>query len=378
MMHTFLANNRAELIARCSAKVLTRPHRNATPEQLENGIPIFLDQLQRTLEAEGAGAPAAGLRISGNADGGDLATTYEMGVSATAHGKQLLKLGYSVDQVVHDYGDLCQAITGLADERDAPFAVDEFRTLNRCLDNAIADAVTEFSLQRDVLVASNKDAEIREVLGYLVHELRNALGTAMLAVNAMESGSLPMTGATGSVLKRAHAALKTLVDRALHDVKVDRRPPDAQSFDLATVIADAASAAALHAKTSGCTLVVESVDPLITVSANRERLLGAIANLLQNAFKFTQPKTVVTLRAFSDEDRVFIEVADHCGGLPAGSSETMFSARSQRSADRSGLGVGLSISRHIIESDGGTLTVTDVPGHGCIFTITLSAPCPVP
>ena len=50
-------------------------------------------------------------------------------------------LGYTADQVVHDYGDLCQAITDLAFERDAPFAVDEFRTLNRCLDNAIADAV---------------------------------------------------------------------------------------------------------------------------------------------------------------------------------------------------------------------------------------------
>ena len=72
-----------------------------------------------------------------------------MGVTATAHGKDLLTLGYSVDQVVHDYGDLCQAITDLAFERDAPFATSEFRTLNRCLDNAIADAVTEFSFQRE-------------------------------------------------------------------------------------------------------------------------------------------------------------------------------------------------------------------------------------
>jgi len=60
-----------------------------------------------------------------------------------------LTLGYSVDQVVHDYGDLCQAITDLADEHQIPFQIDEFRTINRCLDNAIADAVTEFSYQRD-------------------------------------------------------------------------------------------------------------------------------------------------------------------------------------------------------------------------------------
>ena len=65
----------------------------------------------------------------------------EMGVSATVHGSELLALGYTVDQVVHDYGDLCQAITHLAIERDAPFSADQFCTLNRCLDNAIADAV---------------------------------------------------------------------------------------------------------------------------------------------------------------------------------------------------------------------------------------------
>ena len=82
-----------------------------------------------------------------------------MGASATAHGKQLLELGYTVDQVVHDYGDICQAITDLAVERDAPFSVNEFRTLNRCLDNAIADAVTEFSARRDTTLCLKHSAD---------------------------------------------------------------------------------------------------------------------------------------------------------------------------------------------------------------------------
>jgi hypothetical protein len=54
MMHTFLANNRDELIARCKAKVAQRPHRQATEEQLKNGVPLFLEQLRRTLQAEEA------------------------------------------------------------------------------------------------------------------------------------------------------------------------------------------------------------------------------------------------------------------------------------------------------------------------------------
>src|SRR5688572_23056319 len=51
-MNSFLLNNRDELIARCKAKVAQRPRRGATPRQLRNGVPLFLDQLTRTLEAE--------------------------------------------------------------------------------------------------------------------------------------------------------------------------------------------------------------------------------------------------------------------------------------------------------------------------------------
>lgn len=97
-----------------------------------------------------------------------------------------MKLGFSVDQVVHDYGDLCQAITDLAYERDAPFLIDEFRTLNRCLDNAIADAVTEFSYQRDFAVADRQAIEMHERLGHFAHELRNFLQTATLAFTARD------------------------------------------------------------------------------------------------------------------------------------------------------------------------------------------------
>jgi hypothetical protein len=147
MMHTFLSNNRDELIRRCKEKVARRPRRAATASQLRNGVPMFLDQLTKTLEADEAGEDAASERISG-ASGGVAPVLSEMSVTAAAHGKELLELGYTVDQVVHDYGDLCQAVTDLAFERDAPFAVDEFRTLNRCLDNAIADAVSEFSFHR--------------------------------------------------------------------------------------------------------------------------------------------------------------------------------------------------------------------------------------
>jgi signal transduction histidine kinase len=371
MMHNFLANNRDELIARCKDKVAQRPKRSATKEQLANGIPLFLDQLIKTLRAEDVDDAASSLRISGTA-GGDGVVLSELGVSASAHGKQLLVLGYTVDQVVHDYGDLCQAITDLASERDAPFAVEEFRTLNRCLDNAIADAVTEFSYQRDIVIDRVKSAAVNARLGFLVHELRNGLGTASLAVSAIDLGNLPMSGATGSVLKRSLASLTGLVNKSLEEVRHDGDDEvEHPTFSAASFILDVKSSAALTASTKGCKFTVSVVDPLLGLKGNRDLLLGVLANLLHNAFKFTHSHTEVTLKAYAVGDRVHIDVGDNCGGLPSGNSERMFTPFTQFSNDKTGLGLGLSVARQNVEADDGLLTVRDLPGKGCIFTVSM-------
>ena len=98
-MHKFLANNRDELIARCKAKVAQRPKRAATEVQLSNGVQLFLEQLQRTLEAEEAGQSTQSMSISG-APGGDAQSLSEMGASAVVHGKELWELGYTIDSSI--------------------------------------------------------------------------------------------------------------------------------------------------------------------------------------------------------------------------------------------------------------------------------------
>ena len=370
-MHTFLIRNRDELIERCKAKVARRPHRSATAAQLSNGVPMFLGQLTRTLAAEGAGDSDESLRISG-ASGGDAIGVSEMGVSAIAHGKALLELGFTVDQVVHDYGDLCQAITDLAVERDAPFAVDEFRTLNRCLDNAIADAVNEFSAQRDVTSARSQLAAENERLGFLVHELRNHLSTVSLAFTALESGTLPIHGSTGAVLKRSIGAMTAVLNSAIAEVRLTAGSQvQTEPLSVAAFIEDAKNAASLYASASGCMFVVPEVDKALVVAGNRDLLLAALLNLLQNAFKFTHAHTTVTLRVHADIERVSIDVHDNCGGLAPGTIERMFKPFTQTSNNRSGLGLGLSIAQKGVDASGGVLSVRDVPGVGCIFRISL-------
>lgn len=370
-MYQFLANNREELIARCKEKVAARPHRSATQRQLVHGIPIFLEQLTRTLEAEEKGEAEEGTRISGAA-GGQVLSQSEIGVTAAAHGKELLELGFSVDQVVHDYGDLCQAITDLAVERDAPFTIDEFRTLNRCLDNAIADAVTEFSSQRDASRDLAQAAAENRRLGFLVHELRNALGTASLAVNALEMSNMPISGATGAILKRSLNALKKLTDKAIAEVRSTMQPAaQAEVFSAADFITEVSAAARLDPKAKECEFVVDPVDPQLAIAGNRGLLSAALGNLLQNAFKFTHPGSSVHLRARPVENRVRIEVEDRCGGLRPGSIERMFRPFSERMNETTGLGLGLSIAHQSVEADGGALSVRNLPGVGCVFTMDL-------
>ena len=369
MMHTFLSNNRDLLTARCKEKVSRRPQRSATDEQLRNGVPLFLDQLIRTLIAEADGVDDEAERLSGPS-GGDTRELSEIGVGAAAHGRALMALGFTVEQVVHDYGDLCQAVTELAHETGAPIRVEEFRTLNRCLDNAIADAVSEFSAQRDAANTERLASEANERLGFLVHEVRNALQMANLSVRALELGGLTLTGATGSVLKRSLASMRDLVDSSLAEVRAGSNAPVPRAiFSLAALIEDARTTAQLEADVRGCVLLVTAVDPVLRIEANRDLLLGSLGNLLSNAFKFTHRHTVVRLVAYEIDTRLLIEVEDQCGGLSPEVQAKMFAPFAQLGFDRTGLGLGLSIARHNVESMGGTLTVRNLPDVGCVFTI---------
>jgi len=199
VLHEFLSANKPHLVALCHAKVaLRRTARTGGEAALESGIPVFLDQLIATLEAEQKPDPVRSREVSGRSDGRPERS--EIGIAAGRHGRELLESGYTVEQVVHDYGDLCQAITDLALERGTPIAVDEFRTLNRCLDNGIADAVREFGFQRDLLFYDSGVQSANERLGFLAHELRNFIHTASLAIAAMKTGHVGVAGATGGVL----------------------------------------------------------------------------------------------------------------------------------------------------------------------------------
>ncbi|HUR96866.1 MAG TPA: HAMP domain-containing sensor histidine kinase [Pyrinomonadaceae bacterium] len=344
---------------------------SAPVDESDHGISRFLDQLIRTLEVEQTSRPLDSQKISGPPGGGNLAPS-EVSGTAARHGKELLQHGFTIDQVVHDYGDLCQAITDLAVEKQFQIDIDEYRTLNRCLDNAMAEAVTEFSYQRDSVAARQGELALEERLGAFAHEMRNALTTAVMAFAVIKAGGVGTTGATASVLDRGLLAMKNLIDRSLSEVRVAANLPiQSRLFSLADFVAEVKFSAQLEADLRGCTFAVKGVDRELAVDADRDLLLSAVGNLLQNAFKFTKKDSEVTLTCYGAANRVMIEVGDHCGGLRSGDAEKMFLPFTQVGEDKTGLGLGLSISRKSVEANNGMLSVRNLPGTGCVFTIDL-------
>jgi len=314
---------------------------------------VFLSQLVETLRREKTGSP-----FPPNA----------IGSAAAKHGQELLGMGFTVAQVVHDYGDICQAITELAIERKAPISAEDFHTLNRCLDTGIAEAVTEYGrLQKE---ANGREELLR--LGQLAHELRNQVHTALLSLEALQSGTVGIGGSTGAVLTRSVVGLRDLIDSALAEVRLEAGRHQPARVSVRGFVGEIAMAAQLHADSRKVQLVVESVDPALVINVDPQLLTSALMNLLHNAFKYTHIAGRVVLKTRTEPGRILIEVEDECGGLP--DTDNLFrSFGDRRSRDRSGLGLGLSISRRAVAASGGEIRALSLPEKGCVFTIDLPA-----
>jgi signal transduction histidine kinase len=352
MLHEFITINRDEIVQRCRARVAARSVPPPTEAEIDHGVPLFLDQLVTTLR------------------GGQGQTNLEISSSAVLHGHDLLRQGFTVSQVVHDYGDICQSITELALEQDAPISTDDFRTLNRCLDDAIAGAVTEFGRVRNQSTLDGADARGNERLGFLAHELRNLLNTSILAFEVLRTGDVGVGGSTGHVLQRNLLCARSLIARSLDEVRLSQGIQNPEHFAVAGFIEEVAQAARLEANERDVTFTVTPVEEGVAINADRQVLGSVIANLLQNAFKFTRSRTTVTLRVGASIDRVLIEVEDQCGGLP-GETANLFRSFDQRGTDRTGLGLGLAYSRWAVEANHGRIYARSLRGTGCVFTVDL-------
>lgn len=349
----FITLHREEVLSRARQKVTSRRWPSVTRDELENGLPLFLTQLAETLRLKFTSEPFSATAI---------------GTTAEKHGGDLLAEGFTVAQVVHDYGDICQAITQAAVEKKVRISSEDFETLNLCLDNAIAGAVTEFSRQREGAFGTGE----AERLGYLTHELRNLLSSAMLSFQAVKSGRVAPAGSTAAIVERNLLAMRDLLETTISDVRLSAGRQELKRISLAEFLNEVEGTASLQAATRQMDLNFSVTSADIVVNADRQLLASALFNLIMNALKNTVPNGTVEVRSVAGVGRVSIEVEDQCGGLPDQNVEALFSAfGARRGRDRSGMGLGLSVSRKAVRAFGGDIHVRNLPGKGCIFTIEL-------
>jgi signal transduction histidine kinase len=351
LLHEFIVLNREEIIRRCRESVATRSIPPPTEAEINHGVPLFLDQL------------VDALRLG-------LSSSPQIEKSAVLHGHDRLAQGFTVSQVVQDYGVVCQTVTGLAIEMNAPISTDDFRTLNRCLNEAIAGAVTEYGLGRDQSILAEEVARGSARLGFLTHQARNLAETALLAFDVIKTGRVGLGGSTATVLDSTLRHIRTLMGRPLDEVRLPQAVVSREPFLIAGFIDEIVPAATLEADAHNIKLAVMPVEDGVMVEENRQVLAAVIGNLLKNAFKFTDPRTTVTLRVGTSAERVLIEVEDECGGLLDEDANELFRPFEAGHADRT-RGRGVAFSRWGVEANDGRIYARNLREKGCVFTVDL-------
>ena len=379
MLSVFLRENASEILNLTEHKTRDLAGDGPSSVHLEEGLPVFLKQLISVLENEQSEHQAPPANKEGMAeaarDSDEPSMAFAAGSrqqvdlahSAGKHGSELLRLGYTLSHVVHAYGAMCQAINEIAIVRDFTIIADEFRHLNQCLDVAIAGAVTEFQSQRDIK-KSKRDVE---KLGFLAHELRNALSTVTMAFGMIKEGMVTARGSTGQVLERGLVRLDELIARSLTEVRLRADPKlHIESDSLRELVDQIALTARVDAEARHQTLNIK-IDPTIKVVADLQLIHSALFNLIQNAIKYSHKGGTIEVRGRMEGEQIIIEIEDECGGLSREAESGLFVPFEQNHANRKGMGIGLTIVQEAIVLNRGTIVCQNLPGRGCIFRVAL-------
>ena len=379
MLHEFLLENEKEILGMTEKKARDLAGDGPSSERLKKGLPIFYKQLMTELRLEQSIHPEYTIDKDGMAqaarDADEPAMSAasgradEVGLAKSAgnHGVELLRLGYTLSHVVHAYGAMCQSISELATTKKARITTTEFHDLNQCLDVAIASAVTEYEKHQ----SSKESSREIEHLGFLAHELRNALNTVVMAFQLVKDGTVTAGGTTGQILERGLKRLDQLIDRSLTEVRLKVDPKiNTEPGNLLLIVDQIALTAKIEARSRNQTLDIR-VDPALVIEADQQLFHSALSNLIQNALKYTHDGGKIQVRAKLVGESIVVEVEDECGGLSPNAETELFKPFEQQNENREGLGLGLTIARRAIDLNHGTLKVENLPGKGCIFKITL-------
>lgn len=370
---SLLATARRELMTRWENAVREKLTTDVERCELLHTLPHFLDEVVTSLDPVGPPATVTTVvpaKVSERPALGRMMTG-PFSVVALEHGEQRLRLGFSVAEVVREYGIFHETILELAEAHDYAIRPIELRVLSRAISRATAGAVSEYARARD----EDLQRQAAEHVAFLAHELRNPLSSARVAHDILSKRG--MVGGPAEVLGRSLTRLASLIDESLIAVRLrGKMPLRLERFAIAALVDDAIAESATDAEAKSIALVAEVPEGSM-LDGDVRILRSVVTNLLRNAIKFTHEGEQVVVRVTRDvvDDLVRIEVEDTCGGIPAEKLEGVFTPFVQVGKDRSGFGLGLAIARQGVEAHGGTLSARNSE-RGCVFAITLSPRLP--
>ncbi|MBA3773063.1 MAG: PAS domain S-box protein [Ramlibacter sp.] len=225
------------------------------------------------------------------------------------------------------------------------------------------------------------DATKDRFLAVLSHELRNPLASIDSAAALMLTQQLPIADreAAAQVVKRQAATMKSLLDDLLDvsRLKLGRLQLQRETVVLSSVIEAALETTRPMLESAEHSLKIDLPSFPVQLDADPMRLGQVVANLLTNAIKYTQTGGSIVLQARLEGDEAVVSVSDNGAGMDPDQIGHMFEmfAQAQPVADRShGLGIGLALSRSIVEMHGGSIDAFSAgPGQGSEFRVTLPA-----
>ncbi len=354
-LHEVLAAKRDDVILRWKAQVRgTLAPEAMPPFELINHIPEFVDEIVSALRAD------SGLSSRGPSP--------EESATAAGHGAQRLRLGFSLDSVVREYGTLRDAIVATARDAGAQLTFQELQVLFDAIVTGIAHAVSEYTRQRDAELLR----QANEHFAFIAHELRNPLSSATMAFQLLKSkGLLPAESRSVGALERGLQHTSELVDQTLQIARVASGIElHRQATTLQALFEDAELGAISEAESKGVEIRL-AIETDERVNLDTRLVRSALGNLLRNAVKYTSGGGVVQLRGQIANGRAVIEVEDRCGGLAPGKVEEAFAPFVRLDNRQSGFGLGLAIAKQAVDAHGGSIRVQNLPGKGCIFVLEL-------
>ena len=245
----------------------------------------------------------------------------------------------------------------------------------------LADSANEMAAELERMRSERDDADRarRNLIASVSHDLRTPLTSLRLLVEAIDDGVVEGPDETADALRRAKGyvtTLSTLVDDLFELARLEAGDISwtLSQVGVAELIDETVEAFRPLAEQKGLVLTESVPSDVAPVRGNPEKLQRVLYNLVQNAVRHTPQDGTVSLRAERDAGFVRIEVADDGEGIPPEQAEQVFE-RFFRGGDGArngtGAGLGLSISRAIVEAHGGRIWVEPREGRGSrvIFTV---------